>query len=631
MTDKTLAVNLAKTDLVDTHEDHQQTAEKSQLHVDLSWRQHCRNAVSKFVMNAVVIDNQPILNNSYQPAPIAKASIAKVLDDGMEGLVDEPAENKDMGEKVQRAEDVRKREMEEAQGAATETRRDEEGEAESPQRVLLHDLDVRQISDAFARHQIACAFVFPHDSDPEEENILNRVMAATDCADIVVIDWYLRDQAPTLTMKILRKIAERDVAENGRMRLICVYTGQPDMNQVVRDAANALNDGGLKSVTLKEDEGYARGKEHCLLVLNKQHVIGDQLPEQLLDALTDLADGLLPTFALAAVAAVRRNVHHIITRFSAELDAAYVANRLITNPPGEVAELMRDLFVSECDTALGLERVADQFLETDQIKSWLENRRHPKNVLSYKVKSQDISIDGGFLNALIEDGISNGMITINKNQTKFPEDKRNLISHCLHGDEKSAKVAESSFARHITLKREAFGQSKLRSEEGWTPSLTLGTILRQNAGTKEEPKHLYFYCLTPACDTVRLNGDERTFLVLELEEAKEKTNLLIAEEGGTYKCLYIDPKPMNIRAYRFKSCQTSGRVKAKARAVEGQKTESFFFETCQEPVFEALWLGEVRRNRANRDMANLNREWLRFGIKDSEYLRLSEKGKILDL
>jgi hypothetical protein len=51
------------------------------------------------------------------------------------------------------------------------------------------------------------------------------------------------------------------------------------------------------------------------------------------------------------------------------------------------------------------------------------------------------------------------------------------------------------------------------------------------------------------------------------------------------------------------------------------------FNTADDTPIELFWLGEVRRNRANRDMADLNRQWLRFGIHDSEYLRLAAKGK----
>ena len=57
-----------------------------------------------------------------------------------------------------------------------------------------------------------------------------------------------------------------------------------------------------------------------------------------------------------------------------------------------------------------------------------------------------------------------------------------------------AKAAESKLSRFVSLKREAFGSTKLISDEGWTPSLTLGTLVRQTI-SEEEGKYSYFYCL----------------------------------------------------------------------------------------------------------------------------------------
>ena len=91
-------------------------------------------------------------------------------------------------------------------------------------------------------------------------------------------------------------------------------------------------------------------------------------------------------------------------------------------------------------------------------------------------------------------------------------------------------------------------------------------------------------------------------------------------------CLFIDPRPTNMRTFRFKGSEDTGRVMAKRSEESGNPR--FSFTTVDEKPIELFWVGEVRRHRANRDMADLNRMWLRFGIKDSEYLRLAGEGEV---
>ena len=348
-----------------------------------AWKTHCRTAARKFLMNAVVIDNLPEVRTKREDTKNTSSKIASKAHDGMEELATE-----EEGEKINHPE------KDKAPSPEKEKHRVEENQK----------LDIREISDAFAREQIACAFVLPDDNDPNEDLIFKRIADAALPSDIIVIDWYLRNTDPTLTQKILTHIAEKDSTENGRLRVICVYTGQPNTSEVTRLAAQALEKGGLGAEKILPEKGIASSKNHCLLVLNKQSVVIKKLPNAIIEAFAELSEGLLPSFVLAAVAAVRRNMHHIITRFSKNLDAAYVANRLITNPPSDVAELIRQLFISECDTALGLEKVADNYLEPEAIKLWLKYHNQPRDDSCEYKKS--MKVDGAFLYALLENGIT---------------------------------------------------------------------------------------------------------------------------------------------------------------------------------------------------------------------------------
>lgn len=550
--------------------------------IDAVWHAHCLNAVRKFVMNAVVVDNQPVLYKKVG------AQVASVVDEGLGEPVAEEAAVEPLGDTI-----------------------DE------------HELDIQKVSDAFAEHEIACAFVFPDDKELNEDLKFRRIMAAVTPSDIVILDWFLNNGDSQLTTKVLNSIAEKDFIEKGRMRLICIYTGQPDIGEVTRDVIKALTDGGLCFAGVNEEDGTAKGKHHRLLVLNKQQVAGSELPGKVLEAFTGLADGLLPSFALAAVAAVRRNMHHIISRFPSSLDDSFVANLLITDPPEDVTELIRELFVSECDAALGLERVADEYLNKKRIENWLIAKKKPFKVAEYELDDKDrtkIKINDDFILALLKHGVTEDKVHYS-NGTKhdFIDKKRNKITQALHGSLAKAKEGEGQFARFVSLKREACGNTKFTDE--WKPSLTLGTILLNRSNNK------YFYCITPACDTIRLTGKKRSFVMIELEKPDGKPSLLVSVKDKVEK-FKINPKPYSVRTFEFKGDDTNGRVMAQVE-IDAEQNKSFFFEALGTVIGETIklgWLGEVRRNRANRDMAELNREWLRLGIKDSEYLRLASKG-----
>ena len=151
---------------------------------------------------------------------------------------------------------------------------------------------------------------------------------------------------------------------------------------------------------------------------------------------------------------------------------------MITDPPEDVTELIRELFVSECDAALGLERVADDYLNRKIIKEWLKVKNKPAKAGKYELDDKDkteVKINKDFIHALLEHGISDDKVRFaNGSQHEFKDKKRNRISHSLHGGKDKAIEGEGQFARLVSLKREAFGNTKVTDE--WKPSLTLGLV-----------------------------------------------------------------------------------------------------------------------------------------------------------
>jgi len=548
------------------------------------WSDHIQSAVGKFLKTAVVIDNQPYIKE------FSHKKINQEQPKGNSGLGDD--------------------------SAAILVPPDEEAQAGA------HDLDLRKVSDVFAENGVACAFVLPDDAINDDEAKKARALCAAKASDIVIIDWYLKRQDASLTLQILKEIAESDCQENGRMRLICVYTGEPLDNSIFGDVKTHLAEGGLKLHDVEGMEFCASKDSTLVVLLNKEDVPAELLPCKLICLFARLADGLIPAFALAAVGAIRKNTHHMLTRFGKSLDSAYIANRLITNPPGDVAELMRELLVAECDNALGLDSVADDYLERDSISKWLDKNEQVFIRKNFEVKvegvKKSISTDRETINGLLSYGLSDKGITIDgSNRVGFPEFHRGKISESLAGSQINARRAENEFSRLVSFRREAFGLSASLISPNWKPSLTTGTVLRY----QDNDHFRYLMCFTPACDALRIE-EPRPFVFLEGTENTKPYNMVMKVEGGRSVGLHFDKKYPVVRTFLFSPDKETQRVRGEKKDLDGQPS-CFVFNSLEGEVIEFTWLGEIRYGRASSEMATLANVWMRIGVIDSEYLRLA--------
>lgn len=548
-----------------------------------AWGAHIRKAVLQFLKTAVVVDNEPGLTAS-NAAVVAPAAL--VLDSGL-----------DSGDYV----------------------------AVSPESNLENKnvLEIRKISDSFSEEGIACAFVLP-DKEQDEVGVRRRVLLAAKTADILIIDWHLSNETSSLTLQLLREIAISDARENGRMRLTCIYTGESLDDQMFAQAKEYLSVDGAEYNNIQGVAGFdycAKSKTSLLVLASKDTISADSLPANLIDSFAELAKGLVPSFALAGIGSIRKNTHHMLTRFSSSIDSAYVANRLITNPPGDVAELMRELLVAECDNALGLDCVADEYLERKAISLWLDVSSEQFQFGKFSDGKKDIQLTKDMIDGLLVHGIRDKDFTdASGADIKFPEFARNKISDALSGGREQSKISENEFSRLVLFRREAYGPTTRLINPRWLPSLTTGTVLKYFAG-EGAPK--YLMCFTPACDALRLTV-ARPFVFLEGVAGGESYNTVLIEDGGAETGVYFDKKYPVVRTFEFIPDGAVQRVRA--RRVDNGSSVKYTFTSAGDSPVEFEWLGEIRYSRAASEVAALANVWMRIGILDSEYLRIAAKG-----
>ena len=546
------------------------------------WRKHICKATTEFLKTAVVIDNEPwvveqVLLNTQTTESVQTSSSDTGID-GDEYVVSPP---------------------------------------ETP--ISPARIDIRTISDVFIENGISCSFVLPEDNDTDYSRKKSRAVSAARLSDITIIDWFLIPKDPSLTLQVIDEIAQQDKACNGRLRLLCIYTGETIQEHML-DAVIAEYQ--KHSITLQKSSELnfsAQCKDTIIVFKNKTTTPANRLPNELITLFSKFANGLLPSFVLAAAGAIRKNMHHMVTRFEGEMDAAYVANRLITNPPGDVAELIRELFVAECDNAIGFETVADDYLDIEPITKWINvNEGQFKNTHYQVGEPVPVSylVDQFTILSLLKNGINDrDFVDLNNSKQPFAPGKRVAVSQYLAGSIEKSNRIENKFSRLVALKRELHELSSMVSTGKWLPTLTTGTILRLNT----EGQDRYFMCLTPACDSLRLSGD-KTFVFLEGVVKQKGYSLVVKSSDGQLVSLYFDNKRPLINSFIFKADSALGRVIAVK-----QDANSFIFTSSQPTSQQFQWVAELRYSRAVSEMAKLASNWMRLGILDSEYLRLASQ------
>lgn len=99
---------------------------------------------------------------------------------------------------------------------------------------------------------------------------------------------------------------------------------------------------------------------------------------------------------------------------------------------------------------------------------------------------------------------------------------------------------------------------------------------------------------------------------------------MVAESEEQDIGIYFDKKHPVIKTFCFAPDKKLKRVLGKK--IKQSDSLIFKFISTDENPIELEWVGEIRYNRAVSEMAALANIWMRIGIVDSEYLRLSAKG-----
>lgn len=478
-------------------------------------------------------------------------------------------------------------------------------------------LKVDPITWSFARQGMVCGVVAPQDGQNDVEALAKAVARA----DIVILDWRLSRKTGETALPLLKRILRADQPD--RLRLIAFYTGEPDQQDIRRRIADNLNaleephgtvcttddrspiDFGACRVVVYGKPGS--GTDGLNTVVNEE-----ELADRLIAEVAEMAQGLLPSLVLTALAAVRENVYRVLERFGPDLDPAFLAHRTFLSQPSDSEQHMVEQIASELhgimDEAVSRERPAGN----GAIDHWLADRFAEGQVEFHPEGQAAVHVPVGEVLKMLTSGFEN------ERPSSLGKKQWRLLSHGLAGDSSDVGELDLRFASAMSFRQVLEDTSR---------QLSMGTVVRQ-VGADET----MLLCVTPRCDSVRLTA-RSSFLFIPLSEPKTDTIQIVVPVGsGDYRrrtisghpsewlMKYFTPDP--VEQCVLADCDGPGKEFIFHASGDGECADGECGNgECRSGKY--LWIGELKPELAQSIAQTIAKRLSRIPLNKSEWLRRS--------
>ncbi len=431
-------------------------------------------------------------------------------------------------------------------------------------------LDAIKIMNSFSELGIICGVVDP----------TGAIQQTVKKADIVVLDWYLKDRSYVDTLKILNDLVENSTS----LRLIAIYTGDHELERITKKIYSALDELNLSPKNQSATELiYQYG---CVVVYNKfggvrrfdknvrdRSVSGTDLPNRLLRDFSKMTEGLLPNLVLTSLAAVREETYKILERFSKDLDPAYLTQIALfsRNEREDSEQQIVNLIAEEIRGIMSNDINLKSPAGKEAIENWV-HQKHGVNQNYFQFENKPIEPEK--IIGLINHGISSDKINIENLSTKKKyKELTNIFSN--HSSTDANNQLDERLAWLMSYRT-------VMDINSHPPTLWLGTVVTDEFNE-------YLLCIKPRCDAVRIekNANKISYLFLRLVEPKNNANtsIVVKTIDNSYKLRQVDLE--NFCTIKFKP--SLGKNKVEANDLDFISTGGKYYR----------WMGELNTEFAH--------------------------------
>ncbi len=496
----------------------------------------------------------------------------------------------------------------------------------------VYTFDAKSLIDGAMDLGLICSVLRPEKGD----NFKDRVVTAARVSDIVCLDWEIYDDSGEAASKIIGGILQEDNQQNGRLRLIAIYTGDVTNRDTIIGTIRAEIPENIwetqgfreKSFEIESKRGVrivCLFKKHGVRLdssVNGNQVSEAELPQRLQSEFSKLSEGLLSNAALATIASIRNSTHHVLSKFAGQMDGPFFHHRALIDNPEDAEEYAVNIILSELKGAVDkqgigkdhtgpqaiaarIQELAAGFGDAGTLKFHYGGSANPK--------THDLDVD--HVIQIASDGLDNDSLSILKSTMKEPPGNKvfkKSFSSLFADNLQNTSSQMNQFAALTGV--QTYPGSYLCQLDTWFPKLGLGTIVQK---CNDES---YLLCLQASCDSVRIK-DVGNFLFVRLEKKDENPDHVVPiprdnAEGFDYIGLKIASESYRATCtIKFSACQNTQTVNAK----KSEDKPGFFFKDRKSKKY--LWVADLKRRRALRIAQNLGQQMGRLGFDEFEPYR----------
>ena len=460
-------------------------------------------------------------------------------------------------------------------------------------RGSIHALDAGSLVESFHKLDVICGVVGPMDS----------ASCALKQADIVVLDWLLRDQKPRHTLQLLRSLLT-DEADRNALRLVAIYTGEAELSGIGERVATELRDAELEPEEDATKTGipyrhghvaiYAKSNVNLAGELKHRSVSEEELPEKLVHDFATMTAGLLPAIALTSLTAVREGEHKVLDRFRAELDPAFLTHRVCLPNPDDAEEQFVNHLAEELRGLMDDLVAKTSPAGSCAIDSWIRRERSAGIVIGERLGLEETV-------ALATNGLE-------ASAEKLQLSKRGAFKYLTVGFSGGARDLDEQLAWLMSYRT---------VHNAPLPILSLGSVVTEFLdGSSDHGCGIagkYWICMRPRCDCVRLKG-KTSFLFLPLVAPQRKLDQIVVRLDDTFERRGIEFDSAKWEHRTFEPGSGEDSVTSIGTADGG-------FEFVDTSGRRYRWRGELKAEFAQRIAQNFATTLARVAVDESEWLR----------
>ena len=505
-----------------------------------------------------------------------------------------------------------------------------EDDASAP-KDITHLLDAKSLVDSAMDIGLVCS-VLNFREDESKEDLSRRISNAATRVDIVCLDWEINNDSGETTRLLIEKIVRHDQEQNGRLRLIAIYTGERDREGILKSVQKKIeeylteHEQSRMELKMTEDGREIRSAAGLKIVcLFKKHgttltedLADDQLseaelPKQLLKEFSTLSEGLLSNVALGTVSRIRDVTHQIIGSFSGDMDGPYFHHRATISNAGEAEDYAVNIVLSGLTSAIKRQNIGRDLAGEKAIKQRVESFAGSRETLRFQyetkieTKCADIKIDD------VMKMIINGHKKAEFSHKPGINNLKKYFTSLFSDNLEDSNMLMKKFAVLTSIRSHPGSYSG--TQQTPRPELSLGTIV-------QAPSNQHLLCLQPSCDSVRL-GREQMFLFVLLEEKNDEPDHIVpcrtADKTNFIGLSVPDKGYTRVNTLKFNPDSTTKTVLAKWDEIN----DGMFFECANGVRFK--WIAQLKQRPALRTVSEVGRQMSRPGFDEFEPFRKKVK------